>query len=268
MKFDGNLAWKQASATVTANRELLLALAGVFFFLPSFALIMLFKQPQIAPGATPEQMMPVLREFISTMAPWFVIGSVIQALGQLTLAELLGRGGQSTVGQALRQGVSGLLAYVAVQIMTGFMAMSVLVLASAIVGLVSPVLGLMVGLYLVVQVYARFVTASVVVALERQRNPFAALVRSVALSRGNGFRIGNFLFLLAVAIFALFAALSIVAGIIAALTIGEGRTAEIVTGFISSAASAAAMTYFVAIIVAIYRQLMGEAPANIAEPFE
>jgi hypothetical protein len=254
-KFDGNLAWKQASAAVATNRDLLLALAGVLFFLPSFALIMLFKQPQMPANATAEQMLPVVRGFLTTMAPWFLIGSVVQALGQLALVELLGRGGRPTVGEALRRGLASLPSFIAVQLIIGFLMMAVLALAMTLGSLVAPVVGVALGLYLVIQAFARLVTASAVIVLERRLNPFAALMRAVLLSRGNGFRIGNFLFLLAAAAAIVLMVLSVVIGILAALTIGEGRVAEIVTGFVSSAASAVALTYFVAIVVAMHRQL-------------
>ena len=268
MKFDGNLVWKQASATMAANRELVLALAGVFFFLPSFALIMLIKQPQVPSGGTPEQMMAVLEPFVAAMLPWFVIGSVVQTLGQVTLLELFGRGGRSTVGEALRGGLGVLLSYIALQLFTGFMIASVLVLAAGLGNLISPILGVGLGIYLACQVYARFVAAGAVIVVERQKNPFAALARAITLSRGNGFRLGNFLFLVGVAAFILLMVLTLIVGIVAALTMGEGRAAEIFSGFFSSAASAVAIAYFAAIIVAIHRQLTGNSPENVGGPYD
>ena len=268
MKFDGNLAWKQASATMAANRELVIALAGVFFFLPSFALIMLVKQPQVPSGGTPEQMMAVLEPFVAKMLPLFLIGSVVQTLGQVTLLELFGRGGRSTVGEALRGGLGVLLSYVVLQLLTGLMIASVLMLAGIVGGLVSPVLGLALGIYFACQTYGRFVTAGAVVVLEREKNPFTALVRAAALSRGNGFRLGNFLFLLLTAAFILLMVLTLIVGILAALTMGEGRAAELFSGFFSSAASAVAIAYFAAIIVAIHRQLTGTSPETVGGPYD
>lgn len=268
MKFDGNLAWKQSTTAVAGNRELLLALAGVFFFLPSFALIMLIKQPQVPPGATPQQMLAILEPFVAATVPWFLLGSVIQALGQLTLIGLFARGGRPTVGEALREGGRALPSYIVVQFLTGFVVTSVLLLAMAIGGAVSPVLGFALAIYFVCQAYGRILTAPAVLVLERRLNPFAALIRAVALSRGNGFRIGNFLFLLVIALGVGFVVLTILIGILAALTMGEGRTAEIVTGFVSSALTAVGLAYFVAITVAIYRQLVDPAPETASAPFE
>jgi hypothetical protein len=268
MKFDGNLAWKQASATMATHRELLLALAGVFFFLPSFALIMLFKQPQVPAGAGPEQMVALLEPFVAAIAPWLLIGSLVQALGQLTLLGLFGQAGRPTVGEALRKGLTALLSYILVQLLTGFMMMSVLFLAVAVGGLIHPVFGLGLGFYLAAQAYGRFILAGAVIVLERQMNPVAALVRSVVLTRGNGLRLGNFLVLLLLAFFVGFLVLTIVLGIVAALTMGEGRAAEILTGFFSSAVTALAIAYFAAITVAVYRQLAGRLETDAGAPFD
>lgn len=267
MKFDGNLAWKQAAAAVGANRELVLALAGVFFFLPSFALVMLFKQPAVPPGANPEEMMAVMQPFFAAMAPWFLLGSITQAFGQAALIELFGRGVGTTVGDALRRGLRALPYYIVVQLLVGMMVALVMVFGQMIGGIVTPVLGLMLAIYLACQAYGRVVVASTLVVLE-DLNPIAALVRAVRLSRGNTFRIGNFLFLLLIGCFVIISVLTILLGIVAALTIGEGRTAEMLTGFFTSAAAAAVLGYFAAIAVAIFRQMTGALPEQASAPFE
>ena len=268
MAFDGNLAWKQATATMAANRELVLALAGVFFFLPSFAMIMLIKQPQVAAGTPPEKMLAILEPFILSMAPWFIIGSVVQTLGQATLIELFGHGGRATVGEALRKSLGVILSYIAVQLLTGFMMTSVLMLAMTAGSIVSPVLGVALGCYLVALAYGRLVAAGPVVVLERRKNPIAALVRAAQLSRGHTLRLGNFLFLLAMAFFFAFFVLTVIVGIVAALTMGEGRAAEILSGFFSSAMTALGIAYFAAIAVAAYRQLAGRRPEQARLPFD
>jgi hypothetical protein len=258
MKFDSNLAWSQATAAMAAHRELLLALAGVFFFLPSFALIMLAKQPHVPANAKPEQVMAVLEPFAASVAPWIVVGSIVQWLGQLTLVELFGGRGRSTVAQALRNSVSVMATYIVVQLVTSLVMGLLFLLALALGSLIHQLVGLVVAVYVVCQAYAYFVTAGAVIVLEDKLNPITVLTRAIAVARGSGFRIGNFLFLLVIAALFLLAVLSIILGIFASLVLGEGRGAEIVTGFASSAASAFVLTYFVAIIVAIYRQLAGD----------
>lgn len=268
MKFDSNLAWKQATSLVAANRELVLALAGVFFFLPSFALIMLIKQPEVKPGATPEQVAAMLEPFLGSIMPWVIIGSVVQALGQLSLLELFGRGGRSTVGEALRKGLGGLATYVAVQLLMAFLMSTILILVLGLGSLISPVIGFALAIYCICMAYGRFLVAGPVIVTEHRLNPFTVLARAATLSRGNGWRIGNFLFLLLMAFLVGFMVLTIVVGMIAAVTIGQGRVAEIVAGFFSSAASAIAVAYFVAIVTAIYRQLIGASPQEVSLPFD
>lgn len=258
MKFDSNLAWSQATAAMAAHRELLLALAGVFFFLPSFALIMLVKQPHVPTNARPEQVMAVLEPFASSVAPWIIFGSIVQWLGQLTLIELFGGRGRSTVGQALRNAVSLMATYIIVQLITSFAIGLVFLLALALGSLIHQLVGLALALYVVCQAYAYFITAGAVIVLEDKLNPITALTRAIVAARSSGFRIGNFLFLLLIAALFVLSVLAIILGILATLTMGEGRAAEIVTGFASSAASAFVLTYFAAIIVAIYRQLAGD----------
>ena len=265
MKFDSNLAWNRASAAMAAHRELLLALAGVFFFLPSFALIMLAKQPHMPANAKPEQVMAMLEPFAASIAPWVLVGSAIQWLGQLTLIELLGGRGRSTVAQALRSGVSSMATYLVVQLITSIVMGLVFLLGFAVGSIVHQLVGLALGIYLLCQAYAYFVTAGAAIVLEERLNPITALTRSVAIARGNGFRIGNFLFLLVMAALFVLMVLSIILGIFASVTMGEGRAAEIVTGFASSAASAFVLTYFVAIVVAIYCQLGGDLAYNPGE---
>jgi hypothetical protein len=268
IKFDSNRAWKHASATLKANRDIVLALGGVFLFLPSFALVMLAKQPQIAAGGTPEQMAAALQPYIATMGPWVVIGTVIQSLGQLALIALFGRGGQSTVGQALRRAVEGMATYIAFYLVAIFLMSILLSLVMALGSLLHPVVGLVLATYAACQFYARFMATGAVIVLEERLNPIAAMMRSWTLTRRNGWRIGHFVFLLVIAALVVLSVLSMVVGIITALTMGQGRTAEIVSGFVSSALAATMLAYLAAIIVAVYRQLAGDTADQARATFE
>ena len=46
MKFDSNRAWREASAAASANREVLVAVAGVFFLLPGLASVLFLSDFQ------------------------------------------------------------------------------------------------------------------------------------------------------------------------------------------------------------------------------
>ena len=51
MKFDSNQAWKQAASQVSANRDVLIALAGVFLLLPVLAFSLFTKDAPTAVAA-------------------------------------------------------------------------------------------------------------------------------------------------------------------------------------------------------------------------
>jgi hypothetical protein len=71
MKFDSNLAWSQASATVSANRDLVLALGGVFFLLPQLVLAEFMPDPPAsAPGASPQETLAAMQGFYRQILPW------------------------------------------------------------------------------------------------------------------------------------------------------------------------------------------------------
>ena len=116
MKLDGGLVWRDANAMVTANKEVLAVLAGVFFLLPSLAFSLFMPQPEPPAGADVKQLAAMLREFYMAAAPWFLGMTLIQTVGQLAVLALLARAGQSTVGEALREGFAGLLPFLVTQL--------------------------------------------------------------------------------------------------------------------------------------------------------
>ena len=89
MKFDSNLAWQRASSAVAANREVVLALAGVFFLLPTLGLTLLVPPPQPSPGAGTEAVMKSFNEYYSAAFPYLLPIAVLQAMGMLALLTLL-----------------------------------------------------------------------------------------------------------------------------------------------------------------------------------
>ena len=78
MKFDASRAWKEASEAVTANREVLFAIAGVFILLPTLAFSMLFPQPQPPAGLQGEAAMQFALDYYGSIAPWVIGMGVVE----------------------------------------------------------------------------------------------------------------------------------------------------------------------------------------------
>ncbi|WP_156842320.1 hypothetical protein [Novosphingobium aquimarinum] len=261
MKFDSMLAWKQASAAVKSNRDVLLAIAGVCFLLPSLVLQLFFPQPEPNAGMSEQAIMELASNYYLSLIPVLIPILVLQALGTLSLVELLTDRSRPTVGEAMKTGARSIVTYLLAQLILGLFVGIVGGLILAIFSLASvpalASLGLAVVFALVAVVVVRSsVTAPVIVA-DRLRNPIEALRRAFAVTRGHGLR----LFVFYLLVFIAFMVIAIVLGLIVGIPVnllGSAETARVVTAIVSSTVNALLALYFVAIVVAVHRQLSAE----------
>ncbi len=271
MKFDSNLAWRQASATVSANRDVLLALAGVFFLLPRLVLSLFMPEPQSRPNMTPAEMMEMLQNFYLQIAPYAIPMMLFQAVGTLAMLTLFTDRSRPTVGQAIRQGARGLFPYLAAQFLLVVVicfAGGLLITVAAISKQPALILLMIAGVAVAALVVAlRMVLVAPVVAVEHTYNPIRAIERSWQLTRGNAGRLLVFLMLLALVIVIVMSALVAVTGTAAAMVMGpEG--AKVTSAVITSVMAAGFSLYMAAILAAIHRQLAGPSAADISATFE
>lgn len=271
MQFDSNRAWKEASAAVRANREALLALAGVFFLLPSLAAALLFPQPETAQGMSGEQAMAVMREYYVAAMPFLLPMMIVQAAGTLGMLALFTDRRRPTVGGAIRLGFTGLLPYVASQLLVGIgvgIAGGLLFGIGAATGVRA--LSVVVGALLVATVIYLAIRTSLTapaIVVEGTRNPVTALKRSWALTSANSLRLGVFYLLLAVAFIVVITIAMAIVGLIATLLAGAA-TERVVSAVVSSALEAVMALYFVAVIAAVHRQLAGPSSEALSATFD
>lgn len=271
MRFDSNLAWKDAVQAVSANREVLLALAGVFFMLPSLAFSVLVPTPEPQPGLTPEQTITMALDIYRRTMPYLVAMSLIQAVGTLSVLTLFTDRAQPTVGEAIRLGLGGALPYLGAYLLMGLglgLGGSILFGAAAAAGVPAVAAVVALGLLVaVIYVGIRMSMIAPVVAVDRVRNPIKALRRSWELTRGNTGRILLFFLLLGVAFLVVLIVIMAVAGMALALVAG-GEAAKIVAAVISSLLTAVMTLYFIAVLASIHRQLSGPSAEKVAEAFD
>ena len=279
MKFDGNQAWRQAVAWVSANRDVVIAIAGVFFLLPSLVTSLFGPQPP-APtvGMTARQMIAAAQLFYLRALPFLIPMLLLQGVGILALLMLFTDARRPTVGTALRQGVAGILSYVVAQLLPGFaigaLAATIFVVAGLLVALLGGaattslvVLALAVSIVAAIYVFVRCSLSGPVIAVERTRNPIRALMRSWTLTSGNTGRLVLLYLLLGILFIVVITTVTAVTGIVLALALSPAN-ARTVSEIISSVLSAAATVYFVAILAAAHRQLAGPATADHRATFE
>jgi len=273
MKFDMSLAWNEAVAMIRTNAEVLLVVAGIFFFLPS--LVMTIATPDMGEmmAFDPEN----IEAFSAAMATfygsfWWLILLVVMAqlVGYISLLALLRDDARPTVGEAMKTGITGLLPAIGTYLLYAFAAgllVALLVLPAA--ALNSPglaAIAVLAGLVLVVYFSIKVSMSAPVIAIEKVFNPLAVLARSWQLTKGNSLRIFGF-FLLIMLVYIVLSALigMLILGLLAVLGEGAG---VIVNGVLSGLLGAITTVVFVAVLAAIHRQLAGPSAAAVSETFE
>ncbi len=278
-KLDMGMAWTQATGLIGTNRDTIGAIAGLFFFLPALALALfapelVSPEPAAPANADPQvamqAMMAQITQAYSDNWPLFLVMTIIQFVGSMSLLALLTDRGRPTVREALMIGLASILPYVAAQLL------STLAIALAIglpLGLIaaagSPVAAVLAGFVLALvglYMFVKFTLTAPVIAIEGERNPVKALARSWKLTKGNSVRIALFLLLL---FFTIGIIAALVSGIIGLIFSALGsQVAMIGNGVVSALVNSGIGVIFLVVIGAIHRQLAGQSPEGIAATFE
>jgi hypothetical protein len=279
-KLDMGLAWTQTTGLIGANRDTISAIAGLFFFLPSFAISIFVPElanppaPAAPSGADPSVAMQALVDQISaTYAenwPLLLALSVIQFVGSMSLFALLTDRGHPTVGEALGTGLRSIPTYIAAQLISAIGAGVVIGLPLGLIAGFAPqavtVLAVIAALMLVFYLFIKFALIAPVIAIEGERNPIAAMQRSWRLTKSNSFRILLFLFLLMFTIGIISALVTGTLGLVLS-AFGE-PVASIGIDVVGGLVNAVLTVVFLVVTVAIYRQLAGASPEVLANEFE
>ena len=266
MKLDLSAAWDGAMKMLAANREMVLVLAGVFFFVPYLAFALFLPDPMGqagASGAEPD-MDAASAMIVAFYAEYWwalLLLALIQAVGSIALLAILGDRDRPTVGDAMGRGLRFLPPQIGAQILTGFA-----ILAPPTIGIaigaaigsegVAGLLGLLmvpVALYLLV----KFSMSSRAIAIERIMNPITALGRSWRLTKGNSFRLFLFYLLLVAAFIVLSMIATLVFGLVFAL--GGEHVALIGQALISSLINVGFACVAYAVLASLHRRLSGPA---------
>lgn len=257
-RFDSNRAWQDASGTVLANRDALLALAGVFLVLPAFAIAVLDPPPEPPTGADIEAILELLGTYFKGAWPGYLLVGLINTVGTMAMLALFGHASRPTVGQAITQGLITTPVAIVVQIVQVFLLTGAIMLPSALLGIAgSPglaALGIVIGVGFAIYLAVRLCLANAVIAIDGLRNPIAALQRSFTLTQGNVGRLLVFFLLLVLAFLISIQLIQLVIGLLAELLVG-GEGAMMIAALTGSVLSAAMTVYLLAATAVSHRQL-------------
>lgn len=279
-KLDMGKAWVQATGLIGANKDTISALAGLFFFLPSFAAALFLPEAAATVPAGPreggdpqvamQQAMDQITALYADNWPVLLAVTIAGFIGSMSLLALLTDRGNPTVGEALGKGLKSIPAYIAAQLLSALAAgVAIGLPLGLLAALAPPAVVAFAGLALVVLVIyiaVKFSLIAPVIAIDEERNPLAAIARSWRLTKGNSVRIFAFMVLLFAVIVIIGALVQGVLTLILAAIGGE--VARIGTGLVSALINAVMTVIFLVVLASIHRQLAGAAPERLAETFE
>ncbi len=261
-RFDTMKIWDEATGALLSNREVLLAVLGVFSILPNFALQMLAPVPEPVAGQQAAQLLERLGVYFD--ANWLPLIAVmaVQFFGMLVTLALLADPARPTVSEAMRQAaraapsfLAALVLALAGSFLTGLIPVMLIGLTGSLSLIqVAAVIGTVVILYMLV----RFAFAGPAVLLSGQRNPVLALRGSFAATQGIGWQLLVFILLIFVA-FRIVGWLITAAVVLITTLIAGAAGAALVGALIACLVQAALLATFVAVIAASYRQVVGPA---------
>jgi hypothetical protein len=190
-------------------------------------------EPVFAPDGDPNAVFQQLSDYISALAPWAIISSLLGMIGHLAIYHLVLGDRNPTVGEAISLGLGSFLTFLLASII-------------ATVGITIGMLLLIIpGIYLAV----KFMLAGPAIVAEGIKSPLDALSRSWALTKGNSLRIFAFVVIIAV--------VGLVAAAIAGMIIGGilGYILPILGVIVGAILNSIVSILLVFVGMAIYRQL-------------
>ena len=283
MNFEMNRTWSQAMSLVQANFQLLAIIAGIFMLVPT--LVFYFSIPDVfsmtAMGANPEE---AAERMAAIMPRLFGIGALVlllQWVGYMAMIALMGDD-RPTVGEAIGRGFKSLPTMIGAFILFLIALVLFMLLFSLVVGLLAAfggggtaaIMALVGVLYIVVLLFmlyafARLSVTLPVIVLEKQLNPWAALVRSWRLTKPRAWPIVGFFFLLFIAYLVLSMILMLLVSGLGLATGGAASGASLVVmSLLYGVIGMAAAMLLSGILVSMHGQLSGTSSAEISRTFE
>jgi len=264
MKLDMGAAWNTATSLIGRNRDVVLVVAGVFFFLPSLAVSLIVPEAAampIAESADTEAMMSALMSLYADY--WWAIlpSGIAQAIGTLALLILLTDRAKPTVGEALKRGALSFPSFFVANLLLAF-AIAIPVALAQVASPLAIFLVAPIAIYLAI----KFSLIMPAIAIDRIVNPLGALARSWQLTKGNSLLLFVFYLLLFIAALVISALASMVFGVVFAAMGGEIE--KIGNAVVSSAIDAGLVVIFLAVLAGVHRQLAGDRPEQPAEIIE
>ena len=254
---DSNAAWASATRMVAANRDLLMAIAGVFFVLPGLAGAVFVPSPAMTSGMTEKQMLDCMQDYYASSLPVLLLLSLLPMAGMLTMLVAMLDGARPTVAQAIHRSLVALPTYLAAQLLIALAILPLsMVLATALALFLPDKLAVSASLGILLYPIMRTMLVGPVVAGKAERNPVTAIRESIRLTHGNAGRLLLFIGLAGFLFLVVYGLLMMFVGVVLVLMF-KGEPQRLLGEGVAGVLLAVGYTYFVAMLAAVYGQLAG-----------
>tara|TARA_R110001606_G_scaffold10816_7_gene46644 strand:- start:46345 stop:47097 length:753 start_codon:yes stop_codon:yes gene_type:complete len=241
MKLDYMQCWNGAMALLVAHKEAILAIAGVFLFLPT----LLFAQYVAPPVLTGEEdanaLIAAYSVYFNENAFAILASNLVMGFGGLAIYFALVPSRSHTVAENLGAALKFFVIYLLANLLSGLLILPGLLLF------------ILPGLYL----SCRFVLIPVILADQQERSPVELLKQSWSITRDNGFSILFFLAIIMVVGGITLNVLEAVTGVVVGLATG-GEGWMLILNLVASLVGTIFQLIVYAVIVSIYIELTGK----------
>jgi len=249
---------------VAANRDLLVAIAGVFFLLPWLAGAVFVPPLPLTRGLSEAKVLETIQSYYASSLPVLLPLSLLPMAGMLTMLVVMLDGARPTVAQAIRRSFRTLLSYLLAQLLIALALVPLSMVLASLLALVLPDrVAVSVALGILLYPIMRTMLVGPVVAGQAERNPIVAIRESIRLTRGNAGRILLFFALVALVFVVIYGLVMMIVSVVLVLFL-QGEPQRLLGEVVDCTLRATGYTYFVAMLAAVYGQLGGRDSAAAA----
>ena len=237
MRFSYSAVWNDTVALLRSHGSLLLAVAGVFIFIP--LLLTGYFLPAAQSTTDP---IGAMGRYYAENWPWLALASLVNAIGTIAIYRLIFAEHGTTVGQAIAGGLPLVLPYFVLTILISF------AVGTGLALFVIP------GVYLL----GRLIASAPAMVAENRRNPLAALGESWRLTRKRGWAAAGLILIVGIAGALLAFVLLMVLGTVIILALGREGVGGLILLIVNAALNSALFTVLIVLAASLYRALRGE----------
>ncbi|MDF8332969.1 hypothetical protein [Novosphingobium cyanobacteriorum] len=254
-KLDASAAWKSATTMVSANREVLVAIAGVFFVLPALLGAVLLPKPAFTPGMDDQQMAEAILRFYGDSGPVLLLLSLPLIVGFMAMLKVMLDPARPTVGATLMDCLRLLPSYLGAHILSTLaLSFGWLIIASVLILLLPPLLAVPISVLAMTWPMSRVMLVAPEIAVRRVRNPITAIRSSIRDTRGAYLSVLLYFGPAFTLFFIAYGLVMIFVGVVLVQTT-EGETQRLLSEGVVGLLFALGYTYFAAMIASVWRQL-------------